>query len=54
MSTNGIPEAELIDLPEEDERPKVKICSPKLVIVSILASYFLFQNIYYVINNPIP
>lgn len=54
MSTNGIAEAELVDLPEEDEKPRVQICSPKLVIVSILASYFLFQNIYHVITNPLP
>jgi hypothetical protein len=52
MSTK---EAELVDLPEEDERPRVSICSPKLVIICIFAAYFLSQNIYnYITNPPLP
>lgn len=45
-------EAELIDLPEEEEKPKVKILTPKLIILIILASYFVIQNVYYSITKP--
>lgn len=52
MSTEA--EAELVDLPEEEERVRVNICTPKVAILTVLATYFLSQNIYHYITNPPP
>lgn len=40
-----------MDLPEE-ERSRPNICSPKLIILTILASYFVSQNVYNYVMHP--
>ncbi len=45
-------EAELVDLPEEEEKPKVKIFTPKVIILTLLACYFASQNLYHYITKP--
>ena len=45
-------DAQLIDLQEVDERPRINFCTPKLMIITMLASYFMAQNIYNYIQNP--
>jgi len=41
----------LIDLPDE-EKVTPSICSPKIFIITLLAAYFVSQNIYHYIMNP--
>lgn len=51
MSSSEV-EAELVELPDLEEKPKLQLCSPKLVIVTILALYFLSQNVYHYLTKP--
>ena len=42
-------DAELVDLPDEEERPRValsKVCSPKIIILLVASAYFVSMNVY--------
>ena len=43
-----------MDLPEEEEKPKIKICTPKLMILSLMSLYFIGQNVYHYMTTPVP